>query len=73
MTDTIIATIPKNAKERIRIALTQFNGYELCAVRVFYDPQNGGDWLPGKSGINFRVEQLPEIIAALQRAAEASR
>jgi hypothetical protein len=72
MTDRIIATIPKNATEEIRIGLTTFNGHRLCMVRVFYDPRDGTDWRPGKSGINVRVEQIPDIIEALTQASEVA-
>ncbi|KKB12384.1 hypothetical protein VE25_07480 [Devosia geojensis] len=68
MTDQIIATIPKNANEELRISLTEYQGHRLCAVRVYYDPRDGGDMRPGKSGVNVRLTMLPEIIEALQEA-----
>lgn len=73
-TDTIIATLPKNANEELRVSLTQFQGHNLVAMRVYFDPADGGDRRPGKSGLNVRVAMLPDIIAALQQAkAEAER
>lgn len=73
MSDYVIAAIPKNASEELRISLTEFQGHRLCAVRVYYDPRDGGDMRPGKSGINVRVAMLPDIIEALQAALEQSR
>lgn len=70
--DTVIAIIPKNAREEIRVFLTSFQGHDLCGLRVFYDPQDGGEWRPGKSGINVRLQQLPDIIEALQQAHSAA-
>jgi hypothetical protein len=72
MTDKIIATIPKNATEELRVFLTQYQGHQLVGCRVFYEPREGGDKRPGKSGFNVRVEMLPKIIEALQQAARES-
>lgn len=69
MTDRIIATIPKNSNEELRVFLTEYQGHRLVGCRVFYEPRDGGNKLPGKSGLNVRVEMLPAIIAALQEAA----
>lgn len=68
MTDKIIATLPKNSNERLQVTLTEFHGHRLASARVFYDA-GGGEWRPGKAGLNIRVEQLPGLIAALQIAA----
>jgi hypothetical protein len=72
MSELLIASIHKNAREELRIALTEFNGYQLCAMRVFYRPEDGGEMRPGKNGINVRVEQLPTIIEALKAAVYTS-
>lgn len=69
MTDKIIAIIPKNANEEIRVGTTVFNGHQLAYCRVFYDA-GGGDMRPGKSGINVRVEQLGDIVAAFEKIIE---
>ena len=31
----LIETITKNKREEIRVALTKYEGYDLCDVRVF--------------------------------------
>jgi len=72
MTSEPLAIIPKNAREEIRIGLTEYHGHLLCAVRVFYEPADSGEKLPGKAGINVRVEQLPAIIDGLRKAAIAA-
>ncbi len=64
MADQLIASIEKNAREEIRVSLSEFNGYDLANVRVFYRT-DGGDMRPGKAGIAFRVGKLPAIIQAL--------
>ena len=73
--DTVIASIPKNSSEELRVFLSRYQGHDLCGLRVFYEAKDGsGSMLPGKSGVNVRVAMLPAIIEALQEAkAEAER
>lgn len=71
--DTIIADLPKNKTETLRIAITKFNEYDLVAMRVYFEGDDG-QLRPGKSGVNFRIAMLPSIIDALLEAkAEAER
>ena len=73
MADQLIASIEKNAREEIRISLSEFNGYDLANIRVFYRTDDG-DMRPGKAGLAVRLEKLPAVIEALQQAeAEARR
>lgn len=66
----LIATIPKNGREEIRVALDEFEAgdvmYNMFSVRVFYE--DGGEYRPGRNGLNVRVELLPAIVAALRKA-----
>lgn len=69
----MIAELDKNAAERLRIELTEFRGYCLRKMRIFWrDPL--GEWRPGRGGFAWRIERLPELRAALEEAeAEARR
>lgn len=69
----MIAELEKNKGERLRIELTEFKGYRLINMRIFWrDPL--GEWKPGKGGFAWRVERLPELRQALEEAeAEARR
>lgn len=62
--DTIIAAVPKNAVEDIRVAVRQDNGRDLVDVRV-YDQDDGGVWKPTRKEICLTVEQWPELREAL--------
>jgi hypothetical protein len=65
----LIATIPKNKLEEIRIELGEFNGYDLINIRVWADPRAGGEErIPTKAGIACKVALLPQLIAALLAA-----
>lgn len=71
----LIAEIPKNGREKIRVALDEFETndttYNMVSLRVFYE--DGGEYRPGKNGLNVRVELLPAIVAALRQAETEAR
>ena len=71
----LISTIPKNGREEIRVALDEFETktatYDMVSVRVFYE--DGGEYHPGRNGLNVRVELLPAIVAALREAETEAR
>ena len=71
----LIATIPNNGREEIRVALDEFQAkdttYDMISVRVFYE--DGGEHRPGRNGLNVRVELLPAIVAALRDAETEAR
>jgi predicted Zn-dependent protease len=62
----IVGTIEKNAKEHIRVELTEFNGHDLFAVRVYAETDNG--FVPTKKGVTVNVRLLPELAAAVLKA-----
>lgn len=64
----MIASIPKNAREEIRVSVDDFQGHRLCNVRVWY--REGDDFRPGKQGIALRLDLLPQLVTALQGAAK---
>jgi hypothetical protein len=41
--------------------LTNFNGYDLANLRVFYRADDD-TMKPSKAGLAFRLEKLPEVI-----------
>ncbi len=72
MPDTIVATIPKNAREELRVSLSEFKGVDLVNLRVWF--KAGDDTMrPGNAGLAMRLDKLPEIITALQAAEREAR
>ena len=71
----LISTIPKNGREEIRVALDEFQtkdaSYDMVSMRVFFE--DGGEYRPGRNGLNVRVELLPAILAALREAETEAR
>ncbi len=69
--DQLIATIPKNQREEIRVSLSEFEkdgkAFDMAGARVFFDAGNG-EMKPGRNGLNIPVRLLPELVAALREA-----
>ena len=75
--DKTIAEIPKNSREKIVVALSEFSPeggkvFNMIAARVHFD-DGAGNYRPGKNGINISVRLLPELVAALQQAEAEAR
>ncbi len=73
--EKLIAAIPKNQREEIRVALSEFEKdatYDMVSARVHYDAGNG-EMRPGRNGLNVPVRLLPELVAALRQAGSEAR
>ncbi len=66
----LITQIPKNGREEFRVSQDDFQGHDLINIRVFFISKDG-EMLPGKQGVAFKVELLPEFIDALSKAEAA--
>jgi hypothetical protein len=59
----------KNAAERVRAELTNWNGRDVFNLRVFFDAGNGTpDWRPTKKGLTIRTELIPDLKKAVDVA-----
>lgn len=58
--------IDKNSMEKIRIERTNYKGYDLVSLRVYFQDKISGEWKPSPKGITFKVELLEDIIEALE-------
>ena len=57
--------IDKNSMEKIRIARTNYKGYDLVSLRVYFQDKISGEWKPSPKGITFKVELIDDVIKAL--------
>ena len=62
--------IDKNSMEKIRIERTNYKGYDLVSLRVYFQDKISGEWKPSPKGITFKVELIDEIISALESERE---
>ncbi len=71
--DKPIATFKKNARDEVRVSITEYMGHDLIDLRVWTTPDNGGDPVATKKGLSIRVTMLPELIEALKQAEATAR
>ena len=61
----ILHQFTKNATEEVRASLTEYKGHKLIDLRIYYDPEDGGDRRPTKKGITIDVSLYPELKKAM--------
>lgn len=66
----LIAEVPKNMNESIRVSINEYKGHKFVDCRVFYE-DNNGTWRPTKKGIALNNGAIEDIIKALQKAKHA--
>lgn len=66
--ETIVANLPKNTREAVRVELTEFKGFRLLGIRVWTT-----EGRPTAKGLTVKVEMLPELVKALQTAEALAR
>ncbi|MCH7945418.1 MAG: hypothetical protein IIC73_05305 [Armatimonadetes bacterium] len=74
--EKLIAAIPKNQREDIRVALTEFQKdgqcFDMVSARVYYDAGDG-EMKPGRNGLNIPVRLLPALADVLCEAEAEAR
>jgi len=69
MDGTVVATVPKNAREELRVTVGEYNDIPLIDVRVWTVPAvPGGDGQPTKKGLSLRPETWAELLGAIEAA-----
>jgi hypothetical protein len=66
--EKLIATIPRNSRDEIRIELGEYKGHEFVSVRIWTKSHDSEDVVPTKKGITVKPDQLAELITALKDA-----
>ena len=71
--DRVIGMVEKNFKERLRVALTEYEGHALADLRIYIEGETPGVFdRPTRKGVTFARRLLPEVIDLLKDAAEAA-
>ncbi|MBP2294712.1 hypothetical protein [Azospirillum rugosum] len=68
---TLIATLPKNRRQEIRVRIGTYKGHRFADVRIFSDPPSDRSALgrvPTRRGVAVAVDALPDLINALRKA-----
>ena len=68
-TGELIAELPKNQREVVRLRRTEYNSVDLVDARVWTVPAvPGGEHTPTKKGLALRPETWAELLGALKIA-----
>jgi len=69
MEDREVHSFKKNAKETVRVCLTEFKGYKLLDVRVYIQDDTGRE-VPTRKGLTISQELVNELVKGLRKAIE---
>lgn len=70
----VVAQLRKDQRERLRVALDEYQGHQLIDLRITTQLTEGTDlWTPTKKGVCVNVSLLPELVRALQAAEVKAR
>lgn len=69
--EKIIATVPKNARERVVVVLHSYRGHELLGLKVQWRAHEDDEWKWSAKGFSIRTDRAPELAAAIVRAVKA--
>jgi hypothetical protein len=67
----LIASVTKNARERIEIRLREYEGYPFVDLRVFYE--DGAEYKPTRKGLGIRPNLIRAVIEGLELAEGEAR
>ncbi len=68
----IVQTIPKGAREEVRVALSEFHGATFLDIRLFAN-LGGEDRAPTRKGVTLRLTALDSLIEALEALRERAK
>jgi len=62
----VVDIFPKNTQEEVRTQLTEYKGYKLMDIRVWYK-KGEADPLPTKKGLTLGIEHYEELKKAVDK------
>jgi hypothetical protein len=71
VSDVVAYEFSKNGRELVQARLTTFKGLELADLRVFVVDERG-EQRPTPKGLSVRLDQIPQLLAAVQALIAAS-
>lgn len=64
----MIGSVPKTKRERLQVALGEFEGHHFVDLRTYYTTDGGETFKPSSKGCTVRPDQVGHLITLLQRA-----
>lgn len=63
--------IQKNSLEKVVVSKSNYKGYELFDIRIYYQDKSG-EWRPTKKGVTLKIELIDNFIDALNQIKQDS-
>ena len=64
----LLATIDRNDRERLQIAINEYKGKSYLDLRIFYTTDGGDSWRPTQRGVTVAPEGLETLRDAVEEA-----
>lgn len=61
----IVHILPRNEGEQIHFTIRKYKGRLYFDVRLWYQPEDGGELVPTKKGISMAADLLPGLVEGL--------
>ncbi|MDX9857989.1 MAG: transcriptional coactivator p15/PC4 family protein [candidate division Zixibacteria bacterium] len=58
--------LERSQTEKLIIEDSEYKGHQLVSLRIYFLSKED-EWLPTKKGVTFRLDQLDEVIGALNQ------
>jgi len=65
--EQLIDEFDKNAREQVRVSLTEYQGHDLVDLRVYYQDDKG-QFRPTRKGLCLSFDTLPRLKTAVEKA-----
>jgi hypothetical protein len=65
----LITEFQKNDREMLKVQIQTFRGQEYIDIRAWIKDEKSGEYKATPKGLTLHIELLPELIAALEKAA----
>jgi hypothetical protein len=69
--EIVVARFGKNAREEVRVTVGEYRGRQVADFRVWTRLDDHDQ--PTRKGLTIRVEQVPELLAAVHAVMEVGR
>jgi len=69
----VIDKFPKNTTKEVRTQLTEYKGYKLIDIRVWYKQKDGEEYKPLKKRLTLEIDHYKELKEAILKVGEELR
>lgn len=72
MSNRVVASVRKNAREEIRVSFEEYHGDDVAQIRFWFEAKDGST-RPSQNGIKVKLTLLPALASALRKAVNEAK